>query len=150
MWFVSCLCSASVLLRQAEVLAATYPNTIPAMLDATSQEGHLDSLVKDHDLVIRYSRRCSDDMQTFKHTVKRVTLRVEGFILIYSKNTTVPQGEYNVLLIPTPSLQPKSIPPSSQWVPFYQAKVYPFIQPKCIPPSSQSVSLHLVKVYYSI
>ncbi|XP_044211532.1 alpha-aminoadipic semialdehyde synthase, mitochondrial [Thunnus albacares] len=43
---------ASVLLRQAEELAATYPNTIPVMLDATSQEGHLDSLVKDHDLVI--------------------------------------------------------------------------------------------------
>ncbi|CAK6980220.1 alpha-aminoadipic semialdehyde synthase%2C mitochondrial, partial [Scomber scombrus] len=43
---------ASVLLRQAEELAAKYPNTIPVMLDATSQEGHLDSLVKDHDLVI--------------------------------------------------------------------------------------------------
>lgn len=43
---------ASVLLKQAEELAAKYPNTIPVMLDATSQEGHLDSLVKDHDLVI--------------------------------------------------------------------------------------------------
>ncbi|XP_059190585.1 alpha-aminoadipic semialdehyde synthase, mitochondrial isoform X2 [Centropristis striata] len=43
---------ASVLLKQAEELAATYPNTIPVMLDAGSQEGHLDSLVKDHDLVI--------------------------------------------------------------------------------------------------
>lgn len=43
---------ASVLLRQAEELAAKYPNTIPVTLDAGSQEGHLDSLVKDHDLVI--------------------------------------------------------------------------------------------------
>uniref|UniRef100_A0A665TRV4 Alpha-aminoadipic semialdehyde synthase, mitochondrial n=1 Tax=Echeneis naucrates TaxID=173247 RepID=A0A665TRV4_ECHNA len=43
---------ASVLLRQAEELAAKYPNTIPVMLDASSQEGHLDSLIKDHDLVI--------------------------------------------------------------------------------------------------
>uniref|UniRef100_A0A8D0DBY0 Aminoadipate-semialdehyde synthase n=1 Tax=Sander lucioperca TaxID=283035 RepID=A0A8D0DBY0_SANLU len=43
---------ASVMLRQAEELAAKYPNTIPVMLDAGSQEGHLDSLVKDHDLVI--------------------------------------------------------------------------------------------------
>ncbi|XP_071316124.1 alpha-aminoadipic semialdehyde synthase, mitochondrial isoform X2 [Trachinotus anak] len=43
---------ASVLLRQAEELAAKYPNTIPVMLDATSQEGHLDSLIQDHDLVI--------------------------------------------------------------------------------------------------
>ncbi|XP_053334917.1 alpha-aminoadipic semialdehyde synthase, mitochondrial [Clarias gariepinus] len=43
---------ASVLLSQAEKLAAKYPNTIPVMLDVTSQEGHLESLVKDHDLVI--------------------------------------------------------------------------------------------------
>ncbi|XP_068459012.1 alpha-aminoadipic semialdehyde synthase, mitochondrial [Clinocottus analis] len=43
---------ASVLLKQAEELAARYPNTIPIMLDVSSQEGHLDSLVKDHDLVI--------------------------------------------------------------------------------------------------
>uniref|UniRef100_A0A8C2XE23 Aminoadipate-semialdehyde synthase n=1 Tax=Cyclopterus lumpus TaxID=8103 RepID=A0A8C2XE23_CYCLU len=43
---------ASVLLKQAEELAAKYPNTIPIMLDVSSQEGHLDSLVKDHDLVI--------------------------------------------------------------------------------------------------
>lgn len=43
---------ASVLLKQAEELAAKYPNTIPIMMDAGSQEGHLDSLVKDHDLVI--------------------------------------------------------------------------------------------------
>lgn len=43
----------SVLLRQAEELAAKYPNTIPIMLDVDSQEGRLDSLVKDHDLVIR-------------------------------------------------------------------------------------------------
>ncbi len=54
MWFHLRLCSASVLLRQAEELAAKYPNTIPVTLDAGSQEGHLDSLVKDHDLVIRY------------------------------------------------------------------------------------------------
>ncbi|XP_072527555.1 alpha-aminoadipic semialdehyde synthase, mitochondrial isoform X2 [Salminus brasiliensis] len=43
---------ASVLLSQAEKLAATYPNTIPVMLDVSSQEGHLESLVKDHDIVI--------------------------------------------------------------------------------------------------
>uniref|UniRef100_A0A3B3TXY5 Aminoadipate-semialdehyde synthase n=1 Tax=Poecilia latipinna TaxID=48699 RepID=A0A3B3TXY5_9TELE len=43
---------ASMLLKQAEELAARYPNTIPIMLDASSQEGHLDSLVTDHDLVI--------------------------------------------------------------------------------------------------
>lgn len=43
---------ASVMLRQAEELAAKYPNTIPVVLDASSQEGHMDSLVKDHDLVI--------------------------------------------------------------------------------------------------
>lgn len=44
-----------MLLKQAEELAAKYPNTIPVTLDAGSQEGHLDSLIKDHDLVIRYS-----------------------------------------------------------------------------------------------
>ncbi|KAM9853985.1 alpha-aminoadipic semialdehyde synthase, mitochondrial [Aulostomus maculatus] len=43
---------ASVLLKQAEELAAKYPNTIPVMLDVSNQEGHLDSLIKDHDLVI--------------------------------------------------------------------------------------------------
>ncbi|KAK6318484.1 hypothetical protein J4Q44_G00117750 [Coregonus suidteri] len=43
---------ASVLLTQAEELAGKYPNTIPVMLDVTSQEGQLESLVKDHDLVI--------------------------------------------------------------------------------------------------
>ncbi|XP_041852717.1 alpha-aminoadipic semialdehyde synthase, mitochondrial [Melanotaenia boesemani] len=43
---------ASVLLKQAEELAAKYPHTIPVTLDASSHEGHLDSLVKDHDLVI--------------------------------------------------------------------------------------------------
>lgn len=43
---------ASVLLSQAEELASKYPNTIPVMLDVTSQEGHLESLIKDHDLVI--------------------------------------------------------------------------------------------------
>ncbi|MCJ8735980.1 hypothetical protein PDJAM_G00253660 [Pangasius djambal] len=45
---------ASVLLSQAEELAVKYPNTIPVRLDVTSQEGHLESLVKDHDLVIRH------------------------------------------------------------------------------------------------
>uniref|UniRef100_A0A8C6SN50 Aminoadipate-semialdehyde synthase n=1 Tax=Neogobius melanostomus TaxID=47308 RepID=A0A8C6SN50_9GOBI len=39
-------------LRQAEELSIKYPNTIPVVLDASSQEGHLDTLVKDHDLVI--------------------------------------------------------------------------------------------------
>uniref|UniRef100_A0A8C6SNZ0 Aminoadipate-semialdehyde synthase n=1 Tax=Neogobius melanostomus TaxID=47308 RepID=A0A8C6SNZ0_9GOBI len=43
---------ASVSLRQAEELSIKYPNTIPVVLDASSQEGHLDTLVKDHDLVI--------------------------------------------------------------------------------------------------
>ncbi|KAM4572882.1 alpha-aminoadipic semialdehyde synthase, mitochondrial isoform 1-T2 [Odontesthes bonariensis] len=43
---------ASVLLKQAEDLAAKYPNTIPVTLDASSHEKHLDSLIKDHDLVI--------------------------------------------------------------------------------------------------
>ncbi|KAL0154982.1 hypothetical protein M9458_049245, partial [Cirrhinus mrigala] len=41
---------ASNLLNQAEDMAAKYPNTIPVMLDITSQESHLDSLVKDHDI----------------------------------------------------------------------------------------------------
>ncbi|XP_029910291.1 alpha-aminoadipic semialdehyde synthase, mitochondrial isoform X1 [Myripristis murdjan] len=43
---------ASVILKQAEELAAKYPNTIPIMLDVSSQEGHLDSLIKEHELVI--------------------------------------------------------------------------------------------------
>lgn len=43
----------SVVLKQAEELASRYPNTIPIMVDVSSQEGHLDSLLKDHDLVIR-------------------------------------------------------------------------------------------------
>lgn len=43
---------ASVDLRQAEELATKYPNTIPVVLDVSSQEGHLGSLIKDHDLVI--------------------------------------------------------------------------------------------------
>ncbi|XP_035280713.1 alpha-aminoadipic semialdehyde synthase, mitochondrial isoform X1 [Anguilla anguilla] len=43
---------ASVMLNQAEELAQKYPNTIPIMLDVTSQEAHLESLVKDHNLVI--------------------------------------------------------------------------------------------------
>lgn len=41
------------MLKQAEELASRYPNTIPIMLDVSSQEGHLDSLLRDHDLVIR-------------------------------------------------------------------------------------------------
>ncbi|XP_037539586.1 alpha-aminoadipic semialdehyde synthase, mitochondrial [Nematolebias whitei] len=43
---------ASVLLKQSEELAAKYPNTIPIMLDVSSQEGHLDTLIQDHHLVI--------------------------------------------------------------------------------------------------
>ncbi|XP_072291019.1 alpha-aminoadipic semialdehyde synthase, mitochondrial [Eucyclogobius newberryi] len=44
---------ASAVLRQAEELAAKYPNTIPVVLDVGSQEdGHLHSLIKEHDLVI--------------------------------------------------------------------------------------------------
>ncbi|KAK3526193.1 hypothetical protein QTP70_017749 [Hemibagrus guttatus] len=46
---------ASVLLSQAEELAATYPNTIPVMLDVTSQEGHLDMLPYNyHPLVAKF------------------------------------------------------------------------------------------------
>uniref|UniRef100_A0A8C9TJC7 Aminoadipate-semialdehyde synthase n=1 Tax=Scleropages formosus TaxID=113540 RepID=A0A8C9TJC7_SCLFO len=44
--------SGSVMLSQAEELAKKYPNTIPIMLDVTSQESHLESLIKDHHLVI--------------------------------------------------------------------------------------------------
>uniref|UniRef100_A0A667XWI9 Aminoadipate-semialdehyde synthase n=1 Tax=Myripristis murdjan TaxID=586833 RepID=A0A667XWI9_9TELE len=44
--------TSSVILKQAEELAAKYPNTIPIMLDVSSQEGHLDSLIKEHELVI--------------------------------------------------------------------------------------------------
>ncbi|XP_026094901.1 alpha-aminoadipic semialdehyde synthase, mitochondrial [Carassius auratus] len=43
---------ASNLLNQAEDMAARYPNTIAVMLDITRQEGHLESLIKDHDIVI--------------------------------------------------------------------------------------------------
>uniref|UniRef100_A0A671P7R4 Alpha-aminoadipic semialdehyde synthase, mitochondrial-like n=1 Tax=Sinocyclocheilus anshuiensis TaxID=1608454 RepID=A0A671P7R4_9TELE len=43
---------ASNLLNQAEDMAAKYPNTIAVMLDITRQEGHLESLIKDHDIVI--------------------------------------------------------------------------------------------------
>ncbi|XP_017290871.1 alpha-aminoadipic semialdehyde synthase, mitochondrial [Kryptolebias marmoratus] len=43
---------ASMLLKQSEELAAKNSNTIPVMLDVTSQEGHLDILISDHDLVI--------------------------------------------------------------------------------------------------
>lgn len=41
------------MLHQAEEMAARYPNTIAVMLDITSQEGHLEFLIKDHDIVIR-------------------------------------------------------------------------------------------------
>uniref|UniRef100_A0A8C9TUU6 Aminoadipate-semialdehyde synthase n=1 Tax=Scleropages formosus TaxID=113540 RepID=A0A8C9TUU6_SCLFO len=41
-----------LMLSQAEELAKKYPNTIPIMLDVTSQESHLESLIKDHHLVI--------------------------------------------------------------------------------------------------
>uniref|UniRef100_A0A8C2K1K1 Aminoadipate-semialdehyde synthase n=1 Tax=Cyprinus carpio TaxID=7962 RepID=A0A8C2K1K1_CYPCA len=43
---------ASNLLNQAEDMAAKYPNTIAMMLDITRQESHLESLIKDHDIVI--------------------------------------------------------------------------------------------------
>lgn len=56
---LSVLCPASVLLTQAEELAAKYPNIIPVTLDVSSQEGRLDSLVKAHDLVIRCGRQAS-------------------------------------------------------------------------------------------
>lgn len=41
------------MLKQAEELVSRYPNAIPVMLDVSSQKGHLDSLLQDHDLVIR-------------------------------------------------------------------------------------------------
>ncbi|XP_061780678.1 alpha-aminoadipic semialdehyde synthase, mitochondrial [Nerophis lumbriciformis] len=43
---------ASVCLNQAQDLSSKYPNTVPVMLDVGSQEAHLNSLVKEHDLVI--------------------------------------------------------------------------------------------------
>nr|XP_023694257.1 alpha-aminoadipic semialdehyde synthase, mitochondrial-like [Paramormyrops kingsleyae] len=43
---------ASVMMNQAEKLAARYPNTTAVMLDVTSQQSLLESLVKDHDVVI--------------------------------------------------------------------------------------------------
>nr|XP_057943484.1 alpha-aminoadipic semialdehyde synthase, mitochondrial [Doryrhamphus excisus] len=43
---------ASVIMKQAQDLSARYPNTVPIMLDVSSQEAHLNSLIKDHDLVI--------------------------------------------------------------------------------------------------
>uniref|UniRef100_A0A671Q6W5 Alpha-aminoadipic semialdehyde synthase, mitochondrial-like n=1 Tax=Sinocyclocheilus anshuiensis TaxID=1608454 RepID=A0A671Q6W5_9TELE len=43
---------ASNLLNQAEDMAAKYTNTIAVMLDITCQESHLESLIKDHDIVI--------------------------------------------------------------------------------------------------
>ncbi|XP_015208011.1 alpha-aminoadipic semialdehyde synthase, mitochondrial [Lepisosteus oculatus] len=43
---------ASVMKDQAEELAHKYPNTIPVMLNVTNQENRLNSLIKDHDLVI--------------------------------------------------------------------------------------------------
>lgn len=56
---ISCdLCiAASNLLHQAEDMAAKYPNTIAVMLDITSQKGHLESLIKDHDIVIRHNHK---------------------------------------------------------------------------------------------
>ncbi|RVE71268.1 hypothetical protein OJAV_G00050070 [Oryzias javanicus] len=67
---------ASVLLKQAEELTVKYPNTIPVMLDASSQEGHLESLVKDHDLVISmlpYSFHPLIAKQCIKNKVNMVT-----------------------------------------------------------------------------
>ncbi|MBN3277144.1 AASS protein, partial [Polyodon spathula] len=43
---------ASVVLNQAEQLANKYRNTIPVMMDISTQEERLSSLVQDHDLVI--------------------------------------------------------------------------------------------------
>ncbi|XP_037109733.1 alpha-aminoadipic semialdehyde synthase, mitochondrial [Syngnathus acus] len=43
---------ASVCMKQAQDLAAKCPNTIPVMLDVSSQEARLVSLIQDHDLVI--------------------------------------------------------------------------------------------------
>uniref|UniRef100_A0A672M445 Aminoadipate-semialdehyde synthase n=1 Tax=Sinocyclocheilus grahami TaxID=75366 RepID=A0A672M445_SINGR len=43
---------ASNLLNQAEDMAAKYANTVAVMLDITCQESHLESLIKDHDIVI--------------------------------------------------------------------------------------------------
>ncbi|XP_077424829.1 alpha-aminoadipic semialdehyde synthase, mitochondrial [Vanacampus margaritifer] len=43
---------ASVCMKQAQDLAAKYPNTIPVMLDVSSQEARLVSLIQDHDLVV--------------------------------------------------------------------------------------------------
>ncbi|XP_077600335.1 alpha-aminoadipic semialdehyde synthase, mitochondrial-like [Stigmatopora nigra] len=43
---------ASVSMKQAQDLSAKYPNTIPVMLDISSQDAHLVSLIQDHDLVI--------------------------------------------------------------------------------------------------
>ncbi|XP_047452983.1 alpha-aminoadipic semialdehyde synthase, mitochondrial isoform X1 [Mugil cephalus] len=67
---------ASVLLKQAEELAAKYPNTIPVTLNVGSQEAHLDSLVKDHDLVISllpYSFHPLIAKQCIKRKVNMVT-----------------------------------------------------------------------------
>ncbi|XP_023811207.1 alpha-aminoadipic semialdehyde synthase, mitochondrial isoform X4 [Oryzias latipes] len=67
---------ASVLLKQAEELSTKYPNTIPVMLDASSNERHLESLVKDHDLVISllpYSFHPLIAKQCIKSKVNMVT-----------------------------------------------------------------------------
>ncbi|XP_045892599.1 alpha-aminoadipic semialdehyde synthase, mitochondrial isoform X1 [Micropterus dolomieu] len=61
---------ASVLLKQAEELADKYPNTIPITLDVGSQEGHLDSLIKDHDLVISLLPYAFHPLVA-KHCIKR-------------------------------------------------------------------------------
>ncbi|XP_068169200.1 alpha-aminoadipic semialdehyde synthase, mitochondrial [Antennarius striatus] len=60
----------SVPLRQAEDLAAKYPNTIAIMVDVCSQEGHLDSLIKDHDLVISMLPHSLHPLIA-KHCIKR-------------------------------------------------------------------------------
>ncbi|KAJ8386989.1 hypothetical protein AAFF_G00161660 [Aldrovandia affinis] len=43
---------ASVVLSQAEQLAGRYPNTVPVLMDVTARGGHLEALVRGHDLVI--------------------------------------------------------------------------------------------------
>lgn len=71
---ISCdLCiAASNLLHQAEDMAAKYPNTIAVMLDITSQKGHLESLIKDHDIVIRHNHKLCIDISnsTLMYTFK--------------------------------------------------------------------------------
>nr|XP_020449122.1 alpha-aminoadipic semialdehyde synthase, mitochondrial isoform X1 [Monopterus albus]XP_020449123.1 alpha-aminoadipic semialdehyde synthase, mitochondrial isoform X1 [Monopterus albus] len=61
---------ASQLLKQAEELAARYRNTIAIRLDVSNQEAHLDSLVKDHDLVISLLPYAFHPLVA-KHCIKR-------------------------------------------------------------------------------